>query len=59
VPAGALAGAARDRAAALAALDRDALAASKQRVRAGQLRAVRAAIEADRDDRGGRSRVPG
>jgi enoyl-CoA hydratase len=58
VPAGTLAGAARDRAAALAALDRDALAASKQRVRAGQLRAVRAAIEADRYDRGGRSRVP-
>ena len=58
VPAGALAGAARDRAAALAALDRGALAASKQRVRAGQLRAVRAAIEADRDDRGGRAQVP-
>jgi enoyl-CoA hydratase len=58
VPAGALADMARDRAAALAALDRDALAASKQRVRAEQVRAVRAAIEADRDDRGGRARVP-
>ena len=55
VPAGALAGAARDRAAALAALDRDALAASKQRVRDQQVRAVRAAIEADRADRTGRA----
>jgi enoyl-CoA hydratase len=58
VPAGELAGAARDRAAALAALPRDALAASKQRIRAGQLRAVQAAIAADRDDRGGRAPVP-
>jgi enoyl-CoA hydratase/carnithine racemase len=55
VPAGALADVARDRAAALAALDRDALAATRQRVRAEQVRAVRAAIEADR---GGRPRVP-
>jgi enoyl-CoA hydratase len=55
VPAGALDGAARDRAAALAALDRGALAASKQRVRGQQLRAVRAAIEADR---AARARVP-
>jgi enoyl-CoA hydratase len=55
VPASALAGAARDRAAALAALDRAALAASKERIRGQQLRAVRAAIEADR---AGRARVP-
>jgi enoyl-CoA hydratase len=58
VAAGELASAARDRAAALAALPRDALAASKQRIRAGQLRAVRAAIAADRDDRGGQAPVP-
>jgi enoyl-CoA hydratase len=55
VPASALAAAARDRAGALAALDRAALAASKERIRDRQLRAVRAAIEADR---AGRARVP-
>jgi enoyl-CoA hydratase len=55
VPAGDLAAAARDRAGALAALDRRALAASKQRIRDRQVRAVRAAIEADR---AGRAAVP-
>ena len=58
VPAGALAGAARDRAAALAALDRGALAAAKQRVRDGQAWAVRAAIEADRAELAGRPGTP-
>jgi enoyl-CoA hydratase len=55
VAAGDLAAAARDRAGALAALDRGALAASKQRIRDRQVRAVRAAIEADR---AGRAAVP-
>jgi enoyl-CoA hydratase len=53
--AGDLAAAARDRAGALAALDRGALAASKQRIRDRQVRAVRAAIEADR---AGRAALP-
>jgi enoyl-CoA hydratase len=53
VPDGAVAEAARDRAAWLAGLNRDALAATKRRVREQQLRAVRAAIEADRADRAG------
>jgi enoyl-CoA hydratase len=55
VPADALAAAARDRAAAAAALDRAALAGSKARIRAQQVRAVQAAIEADR---AGRAAVP-
>ena len=58
VPAGALAAAARDRAVALAALDRGALAATKQRVRDGQVWAVRAAIEADRAELAGRPGTP-
>jgi enoyl-CoA hydratase len=55
VAAGDLAAAARDRAGAQAALDRGALAASKQRIRDRQVRAVRAAIEADR---AGRAALP-
>jgi enoyl-CoA hydratase len=51
VPPAGLAAAARDRAGAAAALDRAVLAGSKARIRDQQVRAVRAAIKADRAGR--------